>query len=186
MIYGSIVGTIVGILTATGIAVNNGWIRVDPLMRLLIAIPGVGSGLKTVAMSRLTWSLALATDSDINPLRVVDLAVRTTQNSYYTSRLDQIKEVIGRGGEFYEAFDRTGVFPPDFLGALQAGEIGGRISESMEVLAKEYEERTKLFYRVMATAAGIGVFLVVAALIIFMIFSLFSQYLDILNDASQI
>jgi type II secretory pathway component PulF len=186
LIYAAIIAAIAGTFAAAAIGVRNGWISLSPLLRLLMGVPGIGHGLQAVAMSRLTWSLALATDSDIDAQRAVELSIRTTQNTYYTSRLDGIKQVIGRGGEFHEAFANAGVFPQDFLGALQAGEIGGRISESMEVLAKEYEERTKMFYRTMAIAAGIGVFLLVAALIIFMIFSLFFQYLNILEDASRI
>lgn len=186
LIYASVVGVIVAIAAATLLGVSNGWISLDPLLRVLMVVPGLGQGLKTVAMSRLTWSLAMTTDSDLEVHRAVSLSVRTTQNSYYTSRLDRIQEIIARGGEIHEAFAAAGVFPDEFLGALHAGEVGGQISESMEVLAQEYEERTKVFYRAVAAAAGVAVFLLVAALIIFLIFTLFSQYLAILNDASQI
>ncbi len=184
-IYCSVLVAVIALFAVTMTGIRNGWFNLDPLMRGLTSLPGVGNGLKTIAMSRLTWSLSLATDSEIDAARAAELAVRTTQNSYYTSRIDRIKEVIRGGGEMREAFEAAGVFPGDFLDALHAGELSGRISESMQVLAKDYEDRTKLFYRGVAVAAGIAVFLLVAALIIFLIITLFMQYMDILNSASQ-
>ena len=97
-----------------------------------------------------------------------------------------MKQVIRRGGDMHEAFQNAGVFPNDFLSALQAGEISGRISEAMAVLAKEYEERTKVLFGVVAMLAGIGVLLVVAAMITFLIFNLFFQYLETINSLTQI
>lgn len=186
LIYVSVVGGIFALIAGTIFGVRNGWFNVDPLVRLAMGLPGIGHGLKTVAMSRMTWSLSMATDTEIDARKVVELAVRTTQNPHYTSKIERIQGVIERGGEMREAFESAGVFPDDFLDALHAGEISGRISESMLVLAKDYEDRTKLYYRGLAVAAGIGVFLLVAALIIFLIFTLFMQYLNILDSAGTI
>jgi type IV pilus assembly protein PilC len=186
MIYCGFLCSIVAIITATFWAAKNGWVSLDPLNRVLMRVPGIGSGLQTMAISRLCWSLSLATDSDIDARHASELAIRTTQNSYYTEHIEGIKHAIRRGGDLSSAFQNTGVFPDDFLAALQTGEIGGRISEAMHVLAKEYEDRAKLFYRMVAVVAGFGVFLLVALIIIMLIFQLFSQYVGILNDAGQI
>jgi hypothetical protein len=55
----------------------------------------------------------------------------------------------------------------------------------MEIIAKEYEERAKLFYRMLTVAAGTLVFMVVGIVIIAMIFALFSQYLGMLNGLME-
>jgi len=177
LIYASIIGTIVAVI-ATGIfGVRQGLISVDPLFRLLMHVPGIGGGLRTLAMSRLTWSLAMATDSDIDPRRALELSIRTTQNTYYTRHIDGMKLVISRGGEMTAAFQQTHAFPDDFLDALHTGEVSGQISESMAVLAREYENRAKNFYRLLAVIAGLVVFLMVAAVMIFMIFTLFYTFI---------
>src|SRR6185503_457190 len=100
----SLVGAVVAMIVAPIVAVQNGWISPEPLFRLLIRVPGVGSGLRIVAMSRLTWSLAMATDSDLPPDKAIELAVRSTQNGYYTDCLENMKLTVRRGGEMYEAF----------------------------------------------------------------------------------
>lgn len=182
LIYASIVGVIVGAVVGLIFAVKNEWINIDPAIRILMQLPGIGPGIRTLAMSRLTWALAMATDTDIDPRKAIELSVRTTQNSYYTSQIEAMKNVITQGGEMIDAFQQANRFPDDFLDALQTGEVAGRISETMEILAKEYEERAKLFYRMLTVAAGILVFIAVGIVIVSMIFAIFSQYLGILKE----
>jgi len=185
IIYSSIVAVIVASFAALIFAVKNELINIAPLIRLLMQMPGIGPGIKTLAISRMTWALAMATDTDIDPRKAIELSVRTTQNSYYTSQIESMKQVITQGGEMTDAFQQTNRYPDDFLDALQTGEIAGRISETMEIIAKEYEERAKLFYRMLTVAAGIIVFLVVAIVIFAVIFSIVSQYVGILNDLME-
>ena len=61
------------------------------VFRLLIQVPIIGPAMRNMALSRLTWALALATDSDLDAQRAVELAVRSTQNSYYVSQLDRMR-----------------------------------------------------------------------------------------------
>ncbi|MEX0818646.1 MAG: type II secretion system F family protein, partial [Pirellulaceae bacterium] len=155
IVYFTIVGLIAGSITLTIVAAMRGWISLEPLFRFLMHVPFLGTGLQNVALSRLTWSLAMATDSDLSAKRAVELAVRTTQSTYYTRFIDGMKNVIGRGRTMHDAFATTGVYPKDFLASLEAGEIAGSISETMLILSREYEERTKTFFRVLTGIAGI-------------------------------
>jgi type II secretory pathway component PulF len=168
-------------------AFQSGTISPDPFLRLLLHVPGLGNGLRTIAMSRLIWSLAIASDSDLSPDKTVELATRSAQNSYYTDHLEQMQRTIRRGNEMHEAFRATNRYPDDFLDALQTGEITGRVSETMQVLAKDYEEKARLFYRTMAVVGGVLVFLLVAGIIIFMIFYLFfTMIMPVYRDAGAI
>ncbi len=182
LIYTAIIGFIVGGFALLMFAVKKGLLNIDPLLRVLMIVPGLGQGLQTLYISRLTWSLAMASDSDIDPRKVLELAVRTTQNSYYTAHIPRMKQVITDGGQMIDAFQQPGVFPDDFLDALQTGEISGTISETMAVMARQYEERANQFYRLLTIIAGVLVFLAVAAVIIFMIFALAAQYFGMLNE----
>ena len=184
-IYFSVVGLIFGTLGGLVFASARGWLDLDPVYRLFMYVPFLGNGLKTVCLSRLTWALAMSTDSDLSAKRAVQLAVRTTESSYYTRYIDGMLNVIGRGRTMHDAFESTGVYPSDFLDALQTGEISGQISETMMILAREYEDRVKLFFRTLTVVAGTLVFLLVAGFIIFMIFSLAMQYLGIINNAVE-
>ncbi len=182
LIYMAIIAAIVGSMAGLIFAVKNQWINIDPVIRMCMQVPGLGPGIKNLAMSRMTWALAMATDTEIDPCKAIELSVRTTQNTYYTTQIGAMQRVITGGGEMIDAFQQTHRYPDDFLDALQTGEIAGRISETMEVLAREYEDRAKMFYRMLTVAAGVLVFIVVGIVIISVIFAIFSQYLGILND----
>jgi len=183
--YFGTVGLIVGAIAGAIFAATKGWVDLDPFYRLLMHVPFLGGGLKTMALSRLTWSLAMTTNSDLSAQRAVELAVRTTENSYYTRFIEGMKNVLGRGHSMYDAFCTTGVYPADFLDALQTGEIAGSISETMQILSQEYEDRTKAFCRMLTVVASVLVFLLVAGLLIFMIFSMALQYIGIINNAVE-
>ena len=182
-IYIGTIGSIVFALAALVFVVQKEIISIDLFYRLLMNVPGIGMGLRTMAISRLTWALSMATNTDIGVHKMIELSVRSTQNSYYTCKIDTMKNVVGRGGELYDAFRIAGVFPDDFLDALQTGETAGRIAEMMQTMAKEYEERAKAYYKTLTVVAGVAVFLLVGAIMIYMIISLFtSLYLAPIND----
>jgi len=184
-IYCGIIALIVAFFAGLTFAVKIELIKIGPFIRLLMQLPGIGPGIQTLAIARLTWALAMATDTEIDPRKAIELSLRTTQNSYYTSQIESMKEVITRGGEMTDAFQQANRFPDDFLDALQTGEIAGRISETMEHIAVEYEERAKVFYRMLTVAAGMFAFFVVVAVVFAIAFSIISQYVGILNDLME-
>lgn len=185
IIYFSIVGVVVGSITAVIYASTKGLIDLEPLHRLVLAVPFLGNGFKTLCLSRLVWALSMTTDTDLSAKRSVELAVRATQSSYYTRFIDGMLNVIGRGRTMHDAFDTTGVYPGDFLDSLQTGEISGQISETMLILSREYEDRVKTFFRMLTMAAGALVFMMVAGFIIFMIFTIAMQVLGVYDEALQ-
>jgi len=186
LIYFGVVGVVVGSIAAVIFASTKGLIDLQPLHRLVLAVPFLGNGFKTLCMSRLVWALSMTTDTDLSAKRAVELAVRATQSSYYTRFIAGMLNVIGRGRTMHDAFETTGVYPPDFLDALQTGEISGQISETMEILSHDYEDRVKTFFRMLTMAAGALVWMMVAGFIIFMIFTLVMKvYIGPINEALQ-
>ncbi len=185
IIYFTLVGLIAGTIALTIVSAMRGWVNLDPVFSLLMRLPFIGTGLQNAALSRLTWALAMATNSDLSAKRAVELAVRTTQSTYYMRFIDGMKNVIGRGKTIHEAFASTGVYPDEFLASVETGEIAGSLSETMMIVSREYEERTKTFFRVMTGVAGTLVFLTVAGIIVTMIFKMAMQYIGVLNDATQ-
>jgi type IV pilus assembly protein PilC len=175
-IYSAIVALIMASVVGLLFAVKTELINVAPFIRLLMQLPGIGPGIKTLAISRLTWALSMACDTEIDACKAIELSLRTTANTYYTSQIESMQLVITQGGEMTDAFQQSNRFPDDFLDALQTGEISGRISETMEHIAVEYEQKAKIFYRMLTVIAGILAFLVVAGVIFAIAISIISQY----------
>jgi type II secretory pathway component PulF len=159
-----------GIVTAV-IAVMRGWLGPTPVM-LAMRIPMLGSALASLALARLTWSLAMAFDAGIDARRSVEMAIRASQNPYFQSRESAVSLAVVRNRQFHEAFAEAGVYPDDFLQMLETAEIAGTTSESMRLLCREYEERAKSALRWLTWLTGITLWILMGGIMVVMIFRL--------------
>ena len=180
-VYSTIVGALVlfAFLVIRGIA--RGALSAA-LMAPLMGMPTVGRWLQLMAMSRMSWSLGMAVESGMDAVQCTEVALRSTQNRYFTQHMDEITQQIKRGRQLHEAFATPGLFSQDFLDAVEVGEQTGRVAESMEVLSRQYEEQGKAAMQALAVAGGVAVCVLVAAVMIFFIFRLAMFYVDKLNS----
>lgn len=178
-VRGTIIWSVLCALVAGGIALAahaliRGWLGPQPVLAAM-RIPVLGKCLESLALSRLTWSLALALDAGMDARRAATMAIGAAQNPYYESSLPQVTAAIRSNQQFYESFSAAGVFPADFIQQLEVAEMTGTTSESLLRLAGEYEERANASMRVLTMiATGIVMFLIFGV-IIFAIISLFKQ-----------
>lgn len=152
-------------------AISRGWMGPRPVM-LAMRVPVLGRCLESLALSRLTWSLAVALDSGMDARRAVELSIRAAQNPYYDQSLPQVTAGIRANQQFHESFAAGGVFPTDFVHQLEAAEEAGATNESLRRLAQEYDDRAKTSMRILTGIATVLVTLLVVGLMIFAIFSL--------------
>jgi type II secretory pathway component PulF len=153
-------------------ALVRGWLGPQPVLAAM-RIPVLGKCLESLALSRLTWSLALALDAGMDARRAVTLALGAAQNPYYESSLPAVTSAIRGNQQFHESFAAGGVFPSEFVQQVEVAEMAGTTTESLLRLAHEYEDRARTAMRVLtAMATGIVMFIVFGVLI-YAIFSLF-------------
>ena len=127
----------------------------------------------------------MAHDAGMDARSSLRLALRSTQNIFYTSHVEMVEQSVLGGSEIHAAMRKTGAFPEEFLSVLENGEESGQISEQMTRLSKDYRDRAQSSSNVIAMLAGVAVFGLVAIVIIFMIFRLAFFYLGVLTEASQ-
>lgn len=181
-------GSVAGIAGAMALGVQGlrqGWFGPWP-GAILYRLPVVGRSLQTMALARLCWTLSLALNAGIDAVRALRMALHSTQSRYYTRHLDEAEAVIVRGGQFHEALRRCQAFPDDFLMALENAETTGTESESLTHLSAEYQRQAEAATLALVVAASVGIWILVAALLIFLIFRLFfTFYLQPMNEALQ-
>ena len=166
-------------------ALSRGYFGPGPVL-FAMRIPVLGKCLESLALSRLTWSLALALDSGMDARRAAELSIRSAQNPYYESALASVLASIRSNREFHDSFRNAGVFPEDFVNSVEAAEIAGATTESLLRLAKEYEERSRTSLKILTAIATVIVTLLVFALMIAAIFTLFFQlYMKPINEALE-
>lgn len=185
MIYLLGVAGIAGTIALGVCGLLRGWFGAWP-SGLMYYVPVVGRSLQTMALARLSWTLSLALDAGIDAVRALRLALHSTQSRYYTQHLDDAEAVIMRGGQFHEALHRCDVFPTDFLIAMENAETTGTESESLTHLSAEYQRQAEAATLALVVAASTAIWILVAALLIFLIFRLFfSFYMQPMNEALE-
>lgn len=186
VIYFSLVGVALAILAALVFAVRRGVFWTAPLQRLALIVPAVGPSLRTLALSRLAWSLHLTLDTGMDLAKALTLSLRSTRNAQYIRDSEQIVAAVSSGEEVTEALARTRSYPLEFIDALETGERSGRLPETMAILSRQYQEKAQQALGVLTMAAGFLVWAMVALLIVLLIVRIFTTaYLGPINNALE-
>ena len=166
-----------------GLTFGGGWLmlhlirRTLPgtlmLDRTLLAIPGLGGALRTLALSRMAWTLHLTEEVGMDLRESLPLALSTTGNAYYAQQGPRVVEDILNGETITASLAAAGGYPHDFLDALEVGEESGRMSESMALLSRQYHEQAQRAMTTLTTIAAFLVWALVAVLLIIIIFRLY-------------
>jgi type II secretory pathway component PulF len=176
ILWFALCGLVAGTIVLLATALVRGWLGPQPVL-LAMKVPLLGKSLESLALSRLTWSLALALDSGMDARRAAELSIRAAQNPWYESSLNEVTGSIRANKEFHESFRSAGVFPADFLNSLEAAELAGATTESLLRLAKEYEDRARTAIRILTAIATVLVMLLVFGVLIFAIFWIFFNFI---------
>jgi type IV pilus assembly protein PilC len=163
--------------------IRGGVLWTRPLQKLIMRVPALSGALNTLALSRLTWSLSITLSAGMELRQALALSLRSTHTAHFVEQIDPIWRSIRGGSELHEAMTETGVFPRRIVDAIAVGERSGRLSETMELLSEQYQDEARAALTVLTRVAGMGVWIMVAGLIIFLIFRIFSFYLGALNGA---
>ena len=181
VIYCLILSAIAGGLVFVYQAARRGLVWTKPLQRAVLALPGIGSTVQTICLAQFAWSLQLTLEAGMDVLRALPLSLRSTRNARYTDHTEQVVTSLRNGHEIAEALYETRVFPGDFLDAVEVGERSGRLPESLASLSKNYQDQAKRAMAALAVSATVLVWAGVALMIIFAIFRMAMNYVNMIN-----
>jgi type IV pilus assembly protein PilC len=148
---------------------------------LMLRTPVFGACLRAMAMTRFCMALRLTMETGMPVARALKLSMRATANSAYDARVDQVSDAIRNGDDLTEALRITGLFSDDFLDIMATAEESGRVVEVMQRQAKHYEEETGRRLTILTHVASKGIWLMIAVIIVFLIFRIFSTYLGLID-----
>jgi len=156
---------------------------IQNLIPLIYMIPKIGHSIQTITIARFCWTLALALDAGLDPIRSIRLALDSTDSDYYRAGADDAEAAIRGGATLAGAIEATNLFPDDFISRIEISEHSGTDAESMEYLAREYDERAKTAIKVLAGIATIIIRVTVILVFIFLIFRIAMTYINAINGA---
>lgn len=181
--YAAILASVGLVLMLLYEATRRGMFWTAPVEKAAMHLPVLGPALQTLALARLAWSLQLTYGVGMELKRALELSLRSTQNRYYTDHCEDVVQSMRRGQTISEALATTGVFPPEFLDAIEVGETSGRLPETMATLSSQYQDRAQRALESLGVVAGFMVWAAVAALIVLLILRIFSFYISQIQQA---
>ncbi len=104
-----------------------------------IKIPLFGKISKFSALSRFVHSLSLVLRSGIDIINAIEVAGKVTDNSFYISELEKVKERIKSGESFSEALRNGEVFPKIMSQMVAVGERSGRLDDLLDKLGELWD-----------------------------------------------
>jgi len=153
-------------------AVRKNWFNLHSAIPIAYLIPKLGPSIQTITLARFTWTLSMALDAGLDPGRAVGLALDSTDNDYYRSETTKAQRSIQSGRSLAESIESTGIFPREFINALEVAEISGTDAESLGILAADYDQRAKIALRTLVGIATAVIWLSIAGFLIYMILSM--------------
>jgi type IV pilus assembly protein PilC len=163
----------------------RGALWVAPLQRAVYKVPMLGKALRTMAIARFAWTLHLATHTALDVKKCLRLALNSAHHVEFTSQIPQVEAGIQRGDQIHEVLSATGSFPSEFIHAIEVGEDSGRLTESLGIVARQYQDESRRALAILTQFAGYAVWGAVALLIILLIFKLFGNYVGTINQAVE-
>jgi type II secretory pathway component PulF len=148
----------------------------------LLGLPALGPCLKALALQRFCLALRLTHETGMSIIEAVKLSLRATGNRAFETRIDVATASVREGDELTTALTRTGLFPGDFLQILAVAEESGRLDEVLRHQAEHYHEEAERRLTFLTALAGYGVWVLVAAILIAVIFRLAFTYFEMLNS----
>lgn len=176
----------VGLLIVGGIvAFQRNLGGVHNLIPLLYRVPVAGPALQTITLSRFIWTLALSLDAGIGPIRAIHLGLDSTDSDFYRSAKEDVEKSIRGGKTMSETLLATGIFPEDFITAIEVAEISGTDAEAMQHLAADYDDRARRAMQTLATVASRAIGAAVMITLIFLILRMAMTITGGISDALQ-
>ncbi len=152
-----------------------------PVHEFLLRIPVLRRVMRSFAIGRFSWCMALCMDSAVSVRDALALSLRATGNRAFAARERAISGKVASGGTLSEALAETRLFPLEFIEIVAVGEESGKLSESFRRQADNHFEDAGASATALAMVAAGALWVLVAAFIVYQIFLMFSQYLQALS-----
>ncbi len=149
----------------------------------LLRIPKVGTLLKTLALTRLTWGLHLTFRTGMDVKRALTLSFNAVGFAPISDNLPIMLQAIDNGSTLTDAFLAANHLDSDLISCVDSGEQSGTLPELMSKLTTQYLQQSLLNLKILSVVGGFAVYGCIAGVIILIIFRLAMFYIGMLNDA---
>jgi MSHA biogenesis protein MshG len=160
-----LIGAVVGFKMYT--ATPTGKYKWD---KFKLRIPIAGKIILKATLARFARSFALSSKSGVPIVQGLNVVAQTVDNSYISSRIEQMRDGVERGESILRTAVTTGVFTPVVLQMVAVGEETGELDDLMDEIAAMYEREVD--YELKTLASQIEPILIVCLGVLVLILAL--------------
>ncbi len=171
------------ILVAIGVAIcgvlyflgRNG--HLGFVSELLMNVPYLGKTLSVFDEANFVQSLALATESGMDAWTSVGLAFGSASSRRFRSRAEAAQASVRQGRELHVVLREARVFSSETIEAVQLGEESGKLAETLDKHYRYMRLQVKSSLAKLTYLASAVIWALIAAVLITVIFRVFTRYL---------
>ena len=179
--YGLLLVAMFVILLSGSRLLIAGWRSHGVIRGMITRLPLIGAAARAGEAASWSRAASLAAGAGLDAGRLVSLSGSVAPGLAIDPLW--INERLLAGDTLTEALQATHHFPSALLEGLAVGEESGEVSEVLGRLSDQFADNSRKGFEAAAKAAGGGVWLFVACLVVLVIFRVFSVYVGMIQDA---
>jgi type II secretory pathway component PulF len=152
--------------------------------RILLRTPVLGTLFRKLDTSRFARTLSTLLDAGVDVGSSIDLTASVIHMAPISEAVRDARPIVMEGRELSTALAPTGQFTPDVLAVLVSGEETGKVPESLNHLADDYEEQVSVMVKNLGHLIQPLLVLILGGIVLFIILAVFLPYLQMITSLS--
>jgi type II secretory pathway component PulF len=152
----------------------------------VLYVPVFGGLFRMIDTSRFARTLGLLLDAGVDLPAALELASEVMALAPYRRVMLHMKEAIREGSDLLDAMTTSRRFPIDVLSRVEAGEDSGKLPESLDKLADDYDERVAVTVKNLGSLVQPLLMLILGGIVFFIALAFIMAYVSALQSASTL
>ena len=155
------------------------------LDRIAMRIPVFGNLLKKLDIARLSRTLGTLLEAGVDIGSSLTLTSDVLRLNPFKHALITIKADVLHGEELSVALDKTRRFTPDVIAVINSGEETGRLPESLDHLADDYEEQVEYIVKNLGQLVQPILMVFMGGIVLFIILAVMLPYISMITSLAK-
>jgi len=148
-------------------------------------VPVLGSLLRKIDTTRFAQTLSTLQEAGVDIGTSLDLTADVMRLDPFRRAVLKARKMVLDGGELSMALSGARCFGPDVIAILNSGEETGKLPESLERLAHDYEEQVAYMVRNMGLLVQPLLLVIMGGVVLFIILAVLLPYISILTNLAR-
>ncbi len=153
--------------------------------RLILRMPVFGALCRKLDISRFARTLSTLLDAGVDVGSSIDLTAGVLAMTPISQAVRAAKDKVMQGKELSVALAPSGQFSPDVIAVLQTGEETGKVPESLNHLADDYEEQVSGMVKNLGHLIQPLLVAILGGVVFFIILAVFLPYLQMITSLAS-